>query len=528
MTTGQDQKQIKRAIVSLYTKEPALPFCAALKEHNVEIVASGGTADFLTKNGFKVVRVGDITRFHDILGGRVKTLHPAIFGGILARRNNEHDLEELQQLGLEAFDLVLVNLYPFHVAVEQKRSLDQAVELIDIGGSALIRAAAKNFHDVTVIVDNEDLAAVEREFRQSAGSISFETRLRLAGKAFQTSAAYDTSISKYLCSAQQTDHSADRPIFPEHCTFNLVKETDLKYGENPHQAAACYRVMGDHGNFARFTNVADRPLSFNNMFDLFAAYELAWEYDQPAAAIIKHASPCGVACQDTLIQAYEAALACDPASAYGSIIALNRAVDYETAEKLHETQFIEAVVAPMYEEKALELLMKKKKRRFITCPEPRRGGRPNIMYRWIGGAFLAQTDDELNYEQDKLEVVTERQPTELEMKDLMFAWSAVKHVRSNAILLAKNGATIGIGAGQTSRVDSVMIALHKAGDRVQGSVLASDAFFPFRDSIDMIHDKGITALIQPGGSIRDEEVIQACNEYNLAMIFTGLRHFRHQ
>ncbi|MFC1851461.1 bifunctional phosphoribosylaminoimidazolecarboxamide formyltransferase/IMP cyclohydrolase [candidate division CSSED10-310 bacterium] len=529
MGTEKGKRRIKRALVSLYHKEAGLSFCRYLQELNVEIIASGGTAKFLTEQGIKVIRVADITRFHDILGGRVKTLHPSIFGGILARRDKEQDLQELQNLGLITLDLIYVNLYPFKQAVAEAQPLAEAVELIDIGGSALIRAAAKNYHDVTVIVDQADIAQVDQEMRASGGYTYTDTRLALAVKAFQASAAYDQRIAAYLSSFLKHKKESDTaPYFPEKMSLELTDMSPLKYGENPHQEAAFYRVAGADNTFATFENVAQRPLSFNNLFDLHAAYELVWDFAEPTIAIIKHATPCGIASHDDLATAYQNALDCDPLSAYGSIIALNRKVDLAVAQKIHGTKFIEAVVAPDYDPDALKKLKKKKKRRFISCKPPQRGTAENLSYRWIGGGFLLQVDDKMTYKDDLLSVVSARKPTAPEMADLLFAWTAVKHVRSNAILLAKDKSSVGIGGGQTSRVDSCQIALDKAGPRTQNSVMASDAFFPFRDSIDLIKEKGVTAVIQPGGSIRDEEVITACNEHDIAMVFTGIRHFRHQ
>lgn len=526
MSHQKSDKLIRRAFVSLYYKEESLEFCSFLYSQGIEIVASGGTASYLTDHDIPVVPVSSVTHFTDILKGRVKTLHPAVFGGILAKQSDESDQSDLDRMNIRPFDLVLVNLYPFNEAVDKQLPLEKAIELIDIGGSALIRAAAKNCKDVVVLVDPSDIKKVMNEMETNQNNTCFDTRLQLAVKAFQRSVSYDNSIQGYLQHFTKKGPEEEDAVFPEQLTLELSERTTLKYGENPHQAAAFYKVLNERG-FSHFDNISKRKLSFNNLFDLSAAYDLVWEFEKPAAAIIKHATPCGVAIDDVLANAYSYAHECDPVSAYGSIIAFNRPIDSQTAEVLHSTTFIEAVVAPAYEEGVLKKLMKKKKRRFITCPPPQDGQR-SWNFRWIGGGFLLQQNDRITHQDDLLKVVTKRQPTEEEMDDLLFAWAAVKHVRSNAILLARDKRSVGIGGGQTSRVDSTKIAIEKAGDRCQGSVLASDAFFPFRDSIDLIQQYGIKAVIQPGGSIRDEEVIEACDEFGITMVFTGVRHFKHQ
>ena len=513
---------IGRALLSVWNKAGLVELGQALADWGVEIISTGGTARTLEEAGVTVRTVESVTGYPEILGGRVKTLHPAIHGGILAKRDPQH-LAELAELSLAPIDLVVVNLYPFSLTVARPGcTLDQALEQIDIGGVTLLRAAAKNFASVVVLCDPADYSRVIDVLR-SRQDFSLAERRALAAKAFSHTAAYDTAIHAYLSATVEVAEE-----FPACLDISVEKVTDLRYGENPHQRAAFYRLPGTSGlPDARILH--GKALSFNNLLDLDAAWGMVIDFDAPAVAVIKHNNPCGLAAARELSVAYNTAVACDPLSAYGSVIACNVAVDRATAEAMSEL-FIEAIIAPRFEDSALEVLQQKKNIRLLEMPATE-GTDANWLagadIRHVRGGLLLQDTDQLGSERG-WQVVTTRQPAAEERDDLSFAWRVVAHVKSNAIVLAKNHATVGIGAGQMSRVDATDLAITKAGaERCQGAVLASDAFFPFADSIERAAEAGVTAIIQPGGSIRDDEVIAAANRHGLAMVCTGERHFLH-
>jgi phosphoribosylaminoimidazolecarboxamide formyltransferase/IMP cyclohydrolase len=516
-------RKITRALISVSDKTGVDEFAAGLAELGVDILSTGGTARFLHSKGLRVREVSDLTGFPEMLDGRVKTLHPRVHGGILAIRSSPEHQRQLRAQGIEFIDLVAVNLYPFEkTAAQPGVSYAELIENIDIGGPAMIRSAAKNFEDVTVVVDAADYRSVLVEAGKQQGCISRETRARLARKAFATTAAYDGAISTVL----QTWAGAD---LPEDLHLNARKAFDLRYGENPHQKAALYIIQSAAGRgLACARQIQGKELSFNNLVDMEAAWRLAQEFTEPTTAIIKHTNPCGVASAATLTASYERALAVDPVSAFGSVIAFNQKVDGATAEILAKL-FVEAVVAPGYEPAALERLSGKKNLRLMdmsTTP----GDEYGLQLKSIGGGLLVQTPDAQAADPAQWQCVTERQPTEAERCALVFAWRVVKHVKSNAIVYARDDMLVGVGAGQMSRVDSVRVGAMKAralGHSLEGTVVASDAFFPFPDGVEEAAKSGVTAVVQPGGSVRDGEVISAANRLGLAMLVTGLRHFRH-
>jgi len=514
---------VERALISVSDKTGLVALGQGLAGLGVALIASGGTARALREAGLDVMEVGDMTGFPEILGGRVKTLHPAVHGGILARRTPEH-LADLEQHGLAPIDLVVCNLYPFrHTVADPATTLADAVEQIDIGGVTLLRAAAKNFESVLAVCDPADYPAVLDELR--AGGTGDATRRRLALKAFQHTAGYDAAIAGYLAGVVEPENP-----FPDTLNLSYSRVESLRYGENPHQAAALYRPAGQD---APFEQLGGKEMSYNNWLDMDGAWGLAGEFDAPTVCIIKHTNPCGVASADTLVDAWAPALASDPVSAFGSIVAVNRTADLALAEAMADL-FVEVVIAPDYDEDALEKFRRKKNLRILrpaglgTASGKRQAaGSERLALRTIQGGLLAQTADGQIEPAAAWRVVTMRQPTAAELADLDFAWRVAKHTKSNAIVFARDRATVGVGAGQMSRVDSVHLAGRRAGDRARGAVLASDAFFPFPDGIEAAAEYGITAVVQPGGSVRDDEVIAACNRLGLAMAFTGARHFRH-
>ncbi len=527
----------RRAILSVYDKTGLVEFASGLAALGFELVASGGTARALSAAGLPVTAVEQVTGHPEILGGRVKTLHPAIHGGILARRTPEH-LAELAQHGITAVDLVVCNLYPFAATVARAGVTEaEAVEEIDIGGVTLLRAAAKNFEAVTVICDPADYGAVLTALQ--AGDVPIATRRRLALKAFRHTAAYDAAIATWLDTSavddietlhatslyRQQPTTPPQTALPETITLAAERVQLLRYGENPHQQAALYRWIGVEPTFVQLQG---KELSYNNLLDLEAAWAMPQEFDEPAVAIIKHTNPSGLATADTLVEAYRLAFACDPVSAFGSIIAVNREVDLAFAQELGSL-FVEVLAAPGYTDEALVWLAAHKKNCRVMLA--RRGARPcapaTLTLRSVAGGLLAQTPDDRGVDESTWRVVTRRQPTAAERRSLAFAWLAVKHVKSNAIVFVQGTATVGVGAGQMNRVDSVYLAARRAGDRARGAVMGSDAFFPFADGIEAAAAAGVTACIQPGGSLRDEEVIAAADRAGMAMIFTGERHFRH-
>ena len=500
------------ALLSVADKRGLAEFAEGLTQLGYPLLASGGTARAIRDAGLDVTRVSDLTGFPEILGGRVKTLHPAVHGGILARNTPEH-MAELKRHGLRPVDVVAVNLYPFR---ETTARLDvpetEAVEQIDIGGVALLRAAAKNFERVTVVCDPDDYGEA---LIQLQGEQTVAQRRALAFKAFRHTASYDIAIAKYL--ARQTGEGA----LPEMALTSLRKVQTLRYGENPHQSAALYLPDGTE---KAFVQLHGKEMSYNNWRDMDGAWNAIQDFDDPTVVITKHANPCGVASALSLVEAYQAALASDPVSAFGSVIAVNRPLDLETAEAM-KGLFIEVIVAPDYEPDALARLKRKSKN--LRILKHTGVPLPDSLWRTTAAGVLINTPDRSMEPPEEWRVVTERQPTEEEMRSMAFAWKVVKHVRSNAIVLAKGQATVGVGAGQMSRVDAVKLAAWKAGDRAKGAVLASDAFFPFPDGIEAAADAGVTAVVQPGGSIRDQEVVDAADRLGLAMAFTGVRHFLH-
>lgn len=526
--SDQGLVHVRRALVSVSDKSGVIELAAALRDLTIEILSTGGTARALRQAGVAVVDVADITGFPEMLDGRVKTLHPKIHAGILASRSEPEHLRQLREHAIAPIDLVVITLYPFEATVARTNvSFEEAVEQIDIGGPSLIRAAAKNFEDVAVLVDPGDYTGLLAELRQYKGRLSRVTRLHLARKAFAHVARYDALIAGYL---ERNIETGGESTLPDVLDLRLFKAQSLRYGENPHQRAALYRgAEADEPSVASAKQLQGKELSFNNLLDLDAALALAREFEEPVAVIVKHTNPCGVGHASRLIDAYLHARAADPASAYGGVLGLNRAVDVETAGELSAT-FVEAVVAPGYEEAALATLKEKKALRLLQIepwPGMMRADQPGRELRSIAGGMLVQECDALDLNLDDVRTVTRRPPTMGEMRALRFAWKVAKHVKSNAIVLANEQATVGIGAGQMSRVDACRLAVMKAASPTRGTVLASDGFFPFRDGVDAAAAAGVTAIIQPGGSIRDAEVIQAADEADIAMVFTGIRHFHH-
>ena len=504
---------MQRALLSVWDKTGLVDLARTLGERNIELIASGGTATALSKAGLPVRTVESVTGFPEMIGGRVKTLHPAIHAGILARRTPEH-LAELGAQKLSTIDLVVVNLYPFQATVARaETTFEQAIEQIDIGGVALLRAAGKNLESVTVLCDPADYSVVAEEISK-VGDTTPETRARLALKVFRLTAAYDAAIAQYL--ARQIENT----LFPETLHLILQKAEDLRYGENPHQHAALYR-SANHPGLADAHQLHGKALSYTNWLDVDGAWRAANDFDAPTAVIVKHTTPSGIASAETLSRAYLDALECDPTSAYGGVVALNRAVDEETARMIAKL-FTEVVIAPSFEAAACSVLQAKKDLRLLECATPRS---TDWELRSVAGSYLAQEQDA----QDAADwrVVSKRPPSAEEERALKFAWRAEKFVKSNAIVLARETRTVGIGAGQMSRVDSVKIAVEKAGERARGAVLASDAFFPFPDGVEAACRAGVTAIAHPGGSVRDAESIELANQFGAAMVFTGTRHFRH-
>ncbi len=516
----------RRALISLSDKTGAAPFGRALHEMGMEILSTGGTARLLREAQVPVVEIGDYTGFPEMLDGRVKTLHPKVHAGILARRDLPAHMQALADGTIPTIDLVVVNLYPFAQTIARDGcTLDEAVENIDIGGPTMVRAAAKNWQHVAVVTDPADYPLLLAEMKAANGAISIETRFRLARKAFSHTAAYDGAISNYLTAI---DITGARIEFPEQCNMNFAKVQDLRYGENPHQRAAFYRDLRFvPGALSNYRQLQGKELSYNNIADADAAWECVKTLAQPACVIVKHANPCGVAVAGTPAEAYRNAFKTDPTSAFGGIIAFNREVDLETAEAVSQ-QFMEVLIAPRISADATAAFAKKTNVRVLEVPIE--GGANLWDTKRVGGGLLVQTPDALNVQVSDLRIVTRKQPSSAQRNDLLFAWRVAKYVKSNAIVFCGNGMTLGVGAGQMSRVDSARIASIKAqtaGLSLTGSVVASDAFFPFRDGVDVVAAAGAAAIVQPGGSVRDEEVIAAADEHGLVMAMTGIRHFRH-
>jgi len=514
--------KVRRALISVSDKRGLVPFVAGLHALGVEILSTGGTCRKLREAGVPAVEVADKTGFPEIMDGRVKTLHPVIHGGLLGRRGQDDAV--MEEHGIEPIDLLAVNLYPFEATVSKADvALAEAIENIDIGGPAMIRAASKNHESVGVVVDPADYDDVLEALKND--TLSIDARRTLAAKAYAHTAGYDTAISRYLSDPERNADLGERFI------YSGSRIHTLRYGENPHQHASFYRdQLPAEGTLAGAHQVQGKELSYNNIADSDAALECVRQFDAAACVIVKHANPCGVAIGDNLLEAYERAYQTDPTSAFGGIIAFNRTLDEETARTIVDRQFVEVVVAPDYAPGALEAFATKKNVRVLNIGDASSQSGPRFDYKKVSGGLLVQSTDEGRVAPDALRVVSRKQPSEAEMRDLQFAWQVVKYVKSNAIVFCRDNRTIGVGAGQMSRVYSTKIAAIKAADEglsTTGAVLASDAFFPFRDGIDAAADHDIAAIIQPGGSMRDEEVIAAADEHGIAMVFTGMRHFRH-
>ena len=525
---------MKTALLSVSDKTGIVDLARALAAQGVRLLSTGGTARLLADAGLAVTEVAEVTGSPEMLDGRVKTLHPRIHGGLLARRDVPAHMAALQQHGIGTIDLLVVNLYPFAQATARADcTLDDAIENIDIGGPAMLRAAAKNWDGVTVIIDPADYPQVLAEL--AAGGVQRSTRFRLAKKVFAHTAAYDGMIANYLGAvapgAEDAGHDVPaRDAFPSVWTAQFVKAQDMRYGENPHQSAAFYReAVPPAGTLAAYRQLQGKALSYNNIADADAAWECVRSFDAPACVIVKHANPCGVAVGATLTEAYQKAWQTDPTSAFGGIIAFNRPLDEATARQIGDNkQFVEVLIAPAVTPEAAAVLAPKQNLRVLEVPA---GSGANVVdSKRIGGGLLLQTPDNKNVGVAELRVVTKKTPTPQQMDDLMFAWKVAKFVKSNAIVFCAGGMTLGVGAGQMSRLDSARIARIKAGAaglQLAGSAVASDAFFPFRDGLDVVIDEGAACVIQPGGSVRDDEVIAAADERGIAMVFTGTRHFRH-
>jgi phosphoribosylaminoimidazolecarboxamide formyltransferase/IMP cyclohydrolase len=529
-------RPIKRALLSVSDKAGIVEFARRLSEKGVDLLSTGGTAKLLAENGIKATEVSDYTGHPEIMDGRVKTLHPKVHGGILARRGTDEAV--MSENDISAIDMVVVNLYPFANAVSDENcTLENAIENIDIGGPTMVRAAAKNHKDVTIIVNASDYDRVLTEMDNNDDSLTYQTRFDLAIAAYEHTASYDGMIANYfgkmLPAYGDTESTAsfdNKVKFPRTFNSQFIKTQDLRYGENSHQDAAFYKEANpEEASVSTATQIQGKALSYNNIADTDAALECVKEFDEPACVIVKHANPCGVAIGDDILAAYEGAYKTDPTSAFGGIIAFNRELDAATAEAIVSRQFVEVIIAPSVSEAAAKVVATKANLRLLECGqwESKTTG---FNLKRVNGGLLVQDTDQGSVTSDDLKVVTKRQPTADEMRDLQFCWKVAKFVKSNAIVYVKNSSTIGVGAGQMSRVYSAKVAGIKAADEnleVKGSVMASDAFFPFRDGLDAAAEAGITAVIQPGGSMRDDEVIAAADEHNIAMVFTGMRHFRH-
>jgi len=513
---------IKRALISVSNKAGIIELAKELQNMGVEIISTGGTAKTLVAAGIKVINISDVTGFPECLDGRVKTLHPKVHAGLLAIRNNEEHMRQLKELGIEPIDMVVINLYPFKETIQKEGvTLEEAIENIDIGGPTMLRAAAKNYQDVTVIVDPSDYDKVIEDLKNN-GDVSVKTRFKLAYKVFEHTSHYDTLIAKFM------RERLGEEFFPETLSLTFEKVQDMRYGENPHQKAVFYRETGSNpGCLTSAVQLHGKELSFNNINDANGAIELLKEFDEPAAVIVKHANPCGTATASTIREAYMLAYEADPVSAFGGIVAVNREIDAATAQEINKV-FYEIVIAPSFAEDALEILEKKKNIRLLRIENITNKIPADTldMKKVVGGLLVQNYDSEL-LRSDELKCVTNVKPTDKQMEDLIFAMKVVKHTKSNGIVLAKDKQTVGIGPGQTNRVTALKIAIDYGGEKTKGAVMASDAFFPFPDCVEAAHAAGITAIIQPGGSIRDQESIDACNKYGIAMIFTGMRHFKH-
>jgi phosphoribosylaminoimidazolecarboxamide formyltransferase/IMP cyclohydrolase len=517
-----DSVKIRRALVSVTDKTGIVEFCGTMASLGVEIVSTGGTAKVLEAGGVKVRPIDDLTGFPEMMDGRVKTLHPRVHGGLLARRDVPEHMAAAEEHGIGMIDMVVVNLYPFEATIAKEGvTLEEAIENIDIGGPAMLRSAAKNFESVTVVSDPADYYRILEEIALNKGCTTYATRRALATEVFRRTSAYDSAIWMYLSGYNET-------AFPDEVRFRLEKAQDLRYGENPHQGAAFYRFIdAKEHTLARAEQLQGKELSYNNILDTDACWTAVREFSDPCCVIVKHTNPCGVCVDDDITTAYRKAQACDPISAYGGVMAFNRTVPASVVEAINENkQFVEVMIAPDYEPAALELLAKKQNLRVLRTGGVRPVG-GHYESRAVEGGLLVQRSDAVAEDPATFTVPTKRQPTADEMVELLFAWKVAKSTKSNAIVYTKDRVTVGVGAGQMNRVNSARIAAEQAGEKAKGAVCASDAFMPFADSLEVAAAAGITAVIQPGGSIRDDEVIAKADEFGVAMVFTGHRHFRH-
>ena len=542
--------KVKRVLISVTDKTGVVEFARALHdEFGAEIISTGGTARVIAEAGVPVTPIDEVTKFPEMMDGRVKTLHPMVHGGLLAKRDNAKHMAEAAEHGIQMIDMVVVNLYAFEKTVESGADFGTCIENIDIGGPSMLRSAAKNFESVAVVTDPEMYEGILAEMRENGGATTRDTRMELALEVFEKTNAYDGAIADFLFDQIQAAHPHEhgegcgcgcedgegQGEFPPECALYMEKQQDLRYGENPHQQAVFYRVeeFAQEHSLVNAEQLNGKELSYNNILDTDACWSLVREFDEPAVIILKHQNPCGSATAATIAEAYDKAFACDPKSAFGGIIAANRTVTLEMVEHINENkQFVEVLIAPEFESAALELLQQKKNLRVL-----RTGGvdaPAAVEVRSVDGGVLVQDVDRVTEDPATFTVPTDRKPTDDEMHELLFAWRVCKGVKSNAILVSRDHAGIGMGPGQPNRVDSALLACKRAheacermGVEAKGLVCASDAFFPFRDNVDTLAEWGVTAIIQPGGSIRDDESIQACNEHGIAMVFTGHRHFRH-
>ncbi|WP_281659085.1 bifunctional phosphoribosylaminoimidazolecarboxamide formyltransferase/IMP cyclohydrolase [Halobacillus sp. Cin3] len=508
----------KRALLSVSDKQGLTDFAARLNDLGYELVSTGGTKRTIEEAGIPVLSISEVTDFPEIMDGRVKTLHPSVHGGLLAKRSNTEHMEQLDELNIQTIDLVAVNLYPFKETIAKEGVTEaEAIENVDIGGPTMLRAAAKSFEDVAVVVDPSDYETVVEGLNQ--GELPYEERRRLAAKVFRHTANYDSMIAGYFSDLTEE-------AYPETYTVTYEKVQSLRYGENPHQSAAFYKKAAVEGtSLAEAEQLNGKELSYNNIQDANAALEVVLEFNEPAAVAVKHMNPCGVGVGENLYEAYVKAYEGDPVSIFGGIVALNREVDGETAAKLKEI-FLEIIIAPSFSQEALDILTKKKNLRLLQV-DMKKSDRPSHKLTTVNGGLLVQDTDEGSLDQIDLEVATERAPSQQEMEDLKLGWKVVKHVKSNAIIVAKGDRTLGVGAGQMNRVGAAKIALEQAGEKAEGSILASDAFFPMPDTVETAAAAGVTAIIQPGGSKRDQDSIDACNKHGISMVFTKMRHFKH-
>jgi phosphoribosylaminoimidazolecarboxamide formyltransferase / IMP cyclohydrolase len=525
-----DQVAIKRVLVSVSDKSGVVELCQALTSHGAELISTGGTAKALRDAGLAVRDISEHTGFPEMMDGRVKTLHPKVHGGLLARRDVAAHMEAADVHGITPIDMVVVNLYPFEATIARDGATrDDAIENIDIGGPSMLRGAAKNHAAVAVVTDPADYPAITDELTAKGGSLGADTRKRLALKAFRMTSWYDNAIADYLARTDDTEPE----LLPARRLVAVSRVQELRYGENPHQQAAFY-ASGEGGGLGALRQLSGKELSYNNLLDLDAAMRAAAEYaDEPFAVVIKHTNPCGAALADTIGEAFARAYDCDQLSAFGGIVGLNKPFDMGVAEQcIAGGKFLEAIVAPSFEPSAVEALVEKSDKKWrksvrLVQAAPTTESRFPVEYRSVDGGMLAQTSDRLRADASSLQVATEQAPDDAAMRELLFAWALCRHYKSNAITITAGGTLLGYGAGQTSRVDATEHALLRAGDKARGAVMASDAFFPFPDSIERAAKAGITAIIQPGGSVRDDAVIEACNNHGIGMVFTGVRHFRH-